>query len=64
VFVRDRIAGTTSLVSVIADGSAAGDRDSGTPVLNKDGSTVAFLSSPARSARCVENQQRFEHYPQ
>jgi Tol biopolymer transport system component len=43
VFVRDRSAGTTSLVSVNADGSQ-GDRLSITPFISEDGRFVAFFS--------------------
>jgi Tol biopolymer transport system component len=45
VFVRDLVAGTTTLVSVGATGTAAGNGSSGSPVLSADGRYVAFTSS-------------------
>jgi Tol biopolymer transport system component len=44
VYLRDRIAGTTELVSVDPTGQS-GDRDSGEPGLSGDGMLVAFGSS-------------------
>src|SRR5262249_40203501 len=44
VFVRDRTANTTQLVSVNRSGNATGNRGSDTPLVSADGSTVAFLS--------------------
>ena len=43
VFLRDLAAGTTTLVSVDADGSQ-GDRDSAVPIVSADGDHVAFFS--------------------
>jgi hypothetical protein len=43
VYVRDLVAGTTTLVSVAA-GGGAGDNDSSTPTLSADGTRVAFAS--------------------
>ena len=44
VFVRDVVAGTTTLVSVNAAGSASGNGDSSGPVWSPDGTKVAFFS--------------------
>ena len=44
VFVRDVVAGTTTLVSVNAAGSASGNGESFGPVWSPDGTKVAFLS--------------------
>jgi Tol biopolymer transport system component len=44
VYVRDRGAGTTRLVSVSAQGNAAGDGPSHSPSLSADGRFVAFVS--------------------
>src|SRR5262249_32114889 len=44
VFVRNRSAGTTTLISSAVRGSATGNGGSSAPVLSSDGSTVAFLS--------------------
>src|SRR6185436_20165886 len=43
VYLRDLVAGTTTLVSVAANGGA-GDGDSSTPSLSADGTRVAFDS--------------------
>lgn len=43
VFLRDRQTGTTTIVSLAADGSQA-NGDSGTPVISADGRYVAFVS--------------------
>jgi Tol biopolymer transport system component len=45
VFVRDRRAGRTTLVSVNAAGTGSGDAASGSPVITPDGRFVAFLST-------------------
>jgi Tol biopolymer transport system component len=45
VFVRDLMAGTTTLVSVDSAGTASGNSDSRDPVLSADGEHVAFVSS-------------------
>ena len=45
-FVRDRVAGTTTRVSVFPDGSQAEERNSD-PAISDDGSTVAFWSAEA-----------------
>jgi hypothetical protein len=45
VFVRNRLASTTHLVSISSDGTAAGDSTSYSARISRDGSTVAFLSS-------------------
>ena len=44
IFVRDRVRGTTTLVSVSSSG-VQGNASSNAPVTNGDGSVVAFLSS-------------------
>jgi hypothetical protein len=44
VFVRDRSAGTTTLVSVNAAGTDGGDSDSDVPVISGNGQVVAFRS--------------------
>lgn len=44
VFVRDLVAGTTTLVSISTDGRNGGDRGSFRPALSADGSIVAFHS--------------------
>lgn len=44
VFVRDLAAGTTTLVSVAANGGGSGDGPSGDAVISDDGGTVAFTS--------------------
>ena len=44
VFVRDRAAGTTQLVSVAAGGGVAGNGRSSQPVVSSDGTKVAFVS--------------------
>lgn len=44
VFVRDRVTGTTQLVSVAAGGDVAGNGPSSQPVLSFDGTKVAFVS--------------------
>jgi Tol biopolymer transport system component len=44
VFVRDRLAGTTELVSV-SMGGTSGDSDSGNPTLSADGRWIAFWST-------------------
>ena len=43
VFVRDLVAGTTTLISVAADGSQ-GTESSVTPAISADGSSIAFVS--------------------
>jgi Tol biopolymer transport system component len=45
VFVRDLVAGTTTLVSVNTAGTASGDGPSQYPTLSPDGSHVAFASA-------------------
>ncbi|HEV7758668.1 MAG TPA: hypothetical protein VGO78_06750 [Acidimicrobiales bacterium] len=45
VYLRDLAAGTTSLVSVNAMGTAAGDSAAGGPAFSPDGSAIAFTSS-------------------
>ncbi|HEX7958170.1 MAG TPA: hypothetical protein VF508_14580, partial [Pyrinomonadaceae bacterium] len=45
VFVRDRRAGRTTLVSVSADGAASGDGPSALAAVTPDGRYVAFLST-------------------
>src|SRR5207237_2809451 len=44
VFVRDRLTGTTTLVSVNSDGTASGDSSSDSPVISANGRYVAFRS--------------------
>lgn len=46
VFVRDLVAGTTSLVSITADGKLPGG-SSGAPTFSPDGKSLAFLSDSA-----------------
>lgn len=45
VFVRDRLTGTTTLVSVNLAGTASGDSASFQPTISADGHLVAFLSN-------------------
>jgi uncharacterized repeat protein (TIGR01451 family) len=45
VYMRDLTSGTTSLVSVNAAGTAAGDRASAAPAVSPDGRRVAFVSA-------------------
>ena len=45
VFVRDLLAGTTTLVSVNSAGTASGNKDSITPAISPDGRFVAFYST-------------------
>ncbi len=45
VFVRDRVAGTTTLVSVNTNGVSSTSGSSGSPVLSKQGNVVVFLST-------------------
>jgi len=45
IFVRDLDEGTTTLVSVNSDGTASGNRRSGSPTISADGRFVAFQSS-------------------
>ena len=47
VFARRRVTGTTELVSVNADGTASGNSSSLLPVINADGTVVAFQSQAA-----------------
>ncbi len=47
VFLRDRIAGTNTLVSVSKDGISPGQGSSSTPAMSQDGRYVAFLSTAA-----------------
>ncbi|MBX3024584.1 PD40 domain-containing protein [bacterium] len=44
VFVRDLVAGTTTLVSVNSGGSASGNSSSSAPTISADGKHVAFAS--------------------
>jgi Tol biopolymer transport system component len=44
VYVRDTVAGTTTLVSVEASGTGAGNGLSSDPVISADGTIVAFVS--------------------
>lgn len=44
VFVRDRLTGTTNLISENLSGSATGENGSFTPAMSADGSVVAFES--------------------
>jgi Tol biopolymer transport system component len=44
VFVRDLVAGTTTLVSVNAAGTGSGNSSSDAPVISADGNIVAFRS--------------------
>lgn len=44
VFVRDRVAGTTELVSVASDGTQGNSGSSGAPAISADGRYVAFGS--------------------
>lgn len=44
IFLRDRLTGTTTLVSVNCSGFGSGNGDSDHPVLSADGAAVAFLS--------------------
>lgn len=44
VFVRDRTAGTTELISVTPDGTAGGNNPSSIPSISQDGRYVAFAS--------------------
>src|SRR2546430_5386307 len=44
IFVRDRVLGTTLLVSLSVDGNRAGNGPSFNPVLAADGRTVLFQS--------------------
>ncbi len=55
VYVRDRAAGVTRIVSVATDGTD-GDRDSNEPWLSPDGSQVAFAS---RATTFVPETQEF-----
>ena len=45
VFLRDRVAGTTTLVSVNTSGVSSTASSSASPVLSKDGNVVVFLST-------------------
>ncbi|MBI3848808.1 MAG: PD40 domain-containing protein [Verrucomicrobia bacterium] len=45
VFLRDRVAGTTALVSVNTNGASSTSSSSGSPVLSKDGNVVVFVST-------------------
>ncbi len=45
IFVRDTVAGTTTLVSVNPSGTASGNGPSSSPVITPDGRYVAFLSA-------------------
>jgi Tol biopolymer transport system component len=45
VFVRDRTAGVTTLVSINSAGTASGNGSSSSPVISADGRYVAFFSS-------------------
>lgn len=45
IYVRDRAAGTTTLVSINAAGTSGGDTDSDVPVISGNGQVVAFRSS-------------------
>lgn len=45
VFLRDRVAGTTTLVSVNTSGASSTSTSSGSSVLNKQGDVVVFLST-------------------
>jgi uncharacterized repeat protein (TIGR01451 family) len=58
VYVRDRVAGTTRLVSVATDGTE-GDLDSIEPALTPDGRVIAFAS---RSSTFVPETQPFFAY--
>jgi Tol biopolymer transport system component len=51
VFVRDRVAGTTTLVSVNKGGTATGNKDSYNPVTTPDGRYVLFQSKALRPDR-------------
>ena len=57
VFVRDRVTGTTTLVSVRADGSASGNGASDSPVMTPDGRWVAFISKATNLVAGVANNQ-------
>jgi len=45
VFLRDRVAGLTTLVSVNTNGVSSGTGSSGSPLLNKQGNVVVFFST-------------------
>ena len=45
VFLRDRVAGPTTLVSVNTNGLSSGTGSSGSPLLNKQGNVVVFFST-------------------
>ncbi len=45
IFVRDTVAGTTTLVSVNPSGTASGNGPSSSPVITPDGRYVAFISA-------------------
>lgn len=45
IFVRDRVAGTTSLISVSSSGTEDGDNASDTPAFSSDGSVIVYQSS-------------------
>ncbi len=47
IFLRDRVAGTNTLVSVSSDGITAGKGFSWAPAMSQDGRYVAFLSTAA-----------------
>jgi uncharacterized protein (TIGR03437 family) len=44
VFLRDRMTGTTTLISINAAGTASGNDPSGSPIISPDGRFVAFQS--------------------
>ena len=55
VFVRDLLAGTTTLVSVKADGSTSGNGDSDSPTMTPDGRRLAFASKATNLVAGVTN---------
>ena len=61
IFVRDTIAGTTTLVSVGADGSPANNH-SENPDISADGSTVVFQSGATNLDPEVPPTDPFQHY--